>query len=267
MEENRLGTMLWRGKHVVLLAVVAMVAAAIAVTEVSDPAYEATTVLRVHQSTVAENGSDAYNSEQASQTQAATYATLLRSPSFLNRVAPKLQGGFAFSGRDLANRVRAQAIQGTNLVEVSFRATTRNWAVHYTRAVATAAIAEFDRDFTAARARQQQALGARVKAVATQIAKLQSSTDPAVVQQVAALRLASNELTTRYGRMLSESAAGSPVLVVAGPPSAPSSPVSPRPLLNVIAGLLLGLLVGVGLAWLRERVAVTTTPAVRRVAD
>jgi capsular polysaccharide biosynthesis protein len=254
MEDHRLATIIWRGKWLVLLSVAAAFAVAFAATLMSNKAYKATTLLRVEQAVPADNGSDAYNAEQASQTQAVTYATLLTSPSFLNRIAPRIDAGFAFSGAGLASHVSAQAIKGTNLVAVNFKAETHASAVHYARVVASESIKAFDRDFTAARSRQQAAVGARVKAVAKQMAQLQTNTSVAAQQQLAALRLASDALTTEYGQVLSLSAAGSPVVLVSGPASAPADPVSPRPLFNLVAGLVVGLIIGVGLAWARETV-------------
>src|SRR5207244_10934103 len=40
---------------------------------------------------------------------------------------------------------------------------------------------------------------------------------------------------------------------IPAPPTASSSPVRPRPLLNLVAGVLLGLLAGIALSWLRLR--------------
>lgn len=264
MEDNRLGPMLWRSKYLVLLAVAAMLGAAVVVTALSDRVYEATTLLRVQQSTAAENGSDAYNAEQASQTQAATYATLLTSPSFLNRVAPRVNARFASptsgptTGAGLADHVRAEVVEGTNLIALTYRSSSRSTAVYYARVVATTAMAVFDRDLKTAHKRQQSIVGGRVKTVFAQIARLEADPDPAIQKRVAALRIAARDLTSQYGEVLSLSTAGSPLVVEAGSPSAGTSPVAPRPLLNILAGLILGLLVGIGLAWVREWLAETT---------
>jgi uncharacterized protein involved in exopolysaccharide biosynthesis len=246
--------MLWRGKYLILLSVLAMVLVAIVVTLASSKSYEATTILRVDQAAAPANGSDAFNAQQASATQAVSFATLLTSTSFLQRIAPKIDNGFAFSGAALANHLGATPIKDTNLIRLTFTAGSRKDALHYARTVADQAIAAFSNDFVSTRTRQQAAIQAQIKSVYAEIAALQGQSTPEAQQQIAALQVALTDLTNQYGQALSESSAPTPVVLVAGPPSAPRSAVSPRPLLNLGIAVFLGLLVGIGLAWLRERV-------------
>jgi uncharacterized protein involved in exopolysaccharide biosynthesis len=253
MDERGLAMMLWRGKHLILLAVLAMLFAGVGLLFTTSKSYEATTLLRVDQAAAPGNGSDAFNAQQASATQAVSYATLLTSTSFLQRVAPRIDGGFTFSGAALAHHIHAHAIKDTNLIALTFAASSRNAALRYARAVANEAINAFDADFAATRTRQQAALLARLKTVSARIAALQGNATPAAQDEAAALTVARNDLTTQYGQALSESSSPSSVVLVTGPPSAPADPVSPRPLLNLAIALFLGLLIGVGLAWMRER--------------
>jgi uncharacterized protein involved in exopolysaccharide biosynthesis len=253
MDDQRVSMMLWRGRYFILLAVVAMLAAAAVLTLTTSKSYEATTLLRIDQAAAPANGSDAFNAQQASATQAVSYATLLTSTSFLQRVAPKIDNGFAFSGAGLASHIDAHAITNTNLIALTFTAGSRKDALHYARTVANQAIKAFTADFVNTRTRQQAAVQARIKTVGNRIETLQEEGTPAAQQQIDALTIALADLTRQYGQALSESSAPSPVVLVAGPPSAPASPVSPRPLLNFVIALFLGLLVGLGLAWLRDR--------------
>jgi succinoglycan biosynthesis transport protein ExoP len=262
-EQQRVGMMLWRGKYLVLLAVAAMLAVAAVLTLTTAKSYEATTILRVDQAAAPVNGSDAYNAQQASATQAVNYATLLTSTSFLQRVASKIENGFAFSGAGLAGHLGAHAITNTNLIAVTFTAGSRKDALHYARTVADQSIALFRADFVGTRTRQQATVQARLKIVAARIAALQAGSAPDAQQQIAALTIAQTDLTRQYGQALSEASSPSPVVLVAGPPTAPTSPVSPRPAFNLIIALFLGLLVGAGLAWLRERL----TTGARRTAS
>ena len=253
MDEHRVGMMLWRGKYLILIAVAAMLIAVAVLTLTTAKQYEATTILRVDQAAAPVNGSDAYNAQQASATQAVNYATLLTSTSFLQRVASKIENGFAFSGAGLGSHLGAHAITNTNLIVVTFTAGSRKDALHYARTVADESIGLFKADFVSTRTRQQAAAQTRLKSVGEKIAALQASNTPSAQQQIDALTIAQTDLTRQYGQAVSEASSPSPVVLVAGPPSAPSSPVSPRPAFNAIIALFLGLLVGVGLAWLRER--------------
>ena len=57
MEEHRVGTMLWRGKYLILIAVAAMLIAVAVLTLTTSKQYEATTILRVDQAAAPVNGS------------------------------------------------------------------------------------------------------------------------------------------------------------------------------------------------------------------
>src|SRR4051812_30466994 len=175
MEEHRVGTMLWRGKYLILIAVAAMLIAVAVLTLTTSKQYEATTILRIDQAAAPTNGSDAYNAQQASATQAVNYATLLTSTSFLQRVASKVDNGFAFSGAGLAGHVGAHAITNTNLIAMTFTAGSRKDALHYARAVADESIGLFKSDFVGTRVRQQAAIEARLNAIPAKIAALRAS--------------------------------------------------------------------------------------------
>ena len=162
MDEHRVGTMLWRGKYLILIAVAAMLIAVAVLTLTTSKQYEATTILRVDQAAAPVNGSDAYNAQQASATQAVNYATLLTSTSFLQRVASKIENGFAFSGAGLGSHLGAHAITNTNLIVVTFTAGSRKDALHYARTVADQSIALFKADFVSTRTRQQAAAQAKL---------------------------------------------------------------------------------------------------------
>jgi uncharacterized protein involved in exopolysaccharide biosynthesis len=252
MDAQRLA-MLWRGKDLIVLALAAMLLVGVVIIFAASKSYESTALLRVDQAATPANGSDAFNAEQASASQALSYATLLNSTSFLQRVSPKIDDGTTYSARKLADHSKAHAIKDTNLIAFTFSAGSRTAASHYAGTVAKAAIAAFEADFVAERSRRQAALQARLTAVAAKIAALKADTSPAAQEQAAALTVAQTNLTAEYGQSLSTSSSASPAVAVTGPPSTPGDPVSPRPLLIILIAILLGLLIGVALAWLRDR--------------
>jgi capsular exopolysaccharide synthesis family protein len=119
--------------------------------------------------------------------------------------------------------------------------------------VASATLAALNADSRAELDAQQREVLARISAITSQIDRLRSERSPSARERLLSLRLARNSLTQQLGAVLGDSVARAPSVSPAGPPTAPANPVSPRPVLNLVAGLLLGLLVGIGLAWLRAR--------------
>ena len=248
MPEQRLGTVLWRGRYLLALAVAAMTGAAILVTALADRTYEATTLLRINDASRGGTGSDTFNAEQASQIAARTYATMLESRSFLERIGPRV----GRSGDELHDVVGASAIEETSLVSLTVGQGSREEAARLAGAVARATIQAIDEDVRRQLDAQQQEIQARIASVTAQI---DASAAESVVdrERLRSLQLARNALTEQLGSVLGQGVAGAPRMSLGGPPNVPASAASPRPLLNVLAGLLLGLLVGVGLAWLRAR--------------
>ena len=248
MPEQRLGTVLWRGRYLLALAVAAMVAASLVVTLLAERTYEATALLRIDEPSRGGTGSDTFNAEQASQIAAGTFATMLGSRSFLERIGPPV----GRSGDELHEVVGASAIQDTSLISLTVRQGSREEARRLAGAIAGATVRALDADVRAGLDAQQREIQARIASLTTQIdqSPVVSATDR---ERLRSLRLARNALTEQLASVLGQGVAGAPRMALAGPPNASADPVSPRPLLNVLAGLLLGALLGVSLAWLRAR--------------
>jgi Mrp family chromosome partitioning ATPase len=252
MPEQRLGPVLWHGKHLVALAVASSIAVAVLASDLTNPVYEATTLLRVDQSAGANTGSDRYNAQQASQNLAGTYAVMLDSRSFLDRISSRVAGG-RYDAAQLQARVSAEAVKDTTLVSLRARAASPAAAEALAGSVARATVAALNADSRSELDGQQREILARISAITSQIERLGADRSPSVHERLLSLRLARNSLTQQLGGVLGESVARTPSVSPAGPPTAPAQPVSPRTALNIGAGVLLGLLVGIGLAWLRAR--------------
>jgi capsular polysaccharide biosynthesis protein len=236
----------------VLLAVAATVAVAMVATLLSDRVYEATTLLRVDQSADGGTGSDTFNAQQASQALAGTYATMLDSRSFLSRIAPQVAGG-RYGPVELQQRVDAQAIKETSLVSLSAKADSPAQARRLATEVADETIEALNEDSRAQLDDQQRELETRIASVTRQIQELGTPLTAADRERLESLRLARNSLTAKLGGVLGEGVARAPQISLSGPPNAPADPVEPRPVLNFVAALVLGLLIGIGLAWIRDR--------------
>jgi capsular exopolysaccharide synthesis family protein len=254
--ENLTGTasILWRGKHFVVAGLVAGVVVAVAITKLSAKVYGSTAIVQVESQASA--GTDALGLQQASQSLATTYATLLGSRSFLARIRPQVEHG-RYSTDDLASRVGASAIsqssQNTNLIEVSARESSPATARSLASAVASAFVSTVEADAATSAAQQQAQLQQQIARVTKQIdawlARKQTST---VAERVASLRAARSALTTQLAAAIADGAARQGSVAIVGPPTESDAAVSPRPLLNVVVGAALGLLLGIAAAWLRS---------------
>lgn len=252
MQEQQLGKVLWRGRHLVLLAVAATVLVAMIATQLSPRVYEATALLRIDQSARGATGSDTFNAQQASQALAATYATMLDSRSFLGRISQHVANG-RYDAGELQERVNAEALQDTSLVSMSATADSPEEAKLLASEIAAQTIETVNEDSRAQLDEQQREVQARIASVTSQIQQLGLPQSAADRERLESLRLARNALTQQLGGVLGESVARAPHISLAGPPNASGDPVEPRPLLNLVAALVLGSVIGVGLAWVLER--------------
>ncbi len=252
MQEQGLGMILWRGRYLVLLAVAATVVVAVIATQLSDRVYEATTLLRIDQSTSGATGSDTYNAQQASQALAGTYATMLESRSFLGRISPRIANG-RYDAQELQDRVDAQAVKDTSLVSLGATADSPVKAKLLASQVATQSIETLNEDSRTQLDEQQREIQARIASVTRQMEQLGPPLSAADQERLESLRLARNALIEQLGGVLGEGVARAPHISLSGPPNAPADLSSPDRLLNLIAALVLGALIGVGLAWIRDR--------------
>lgn len=256
MQDQRLGVVLWRGRWLIVAAVIVSVIVAVAATKLTSKTYQATALLQVNQSgQVGANASDIFNAQQASQNLAVTYATEIGSSSFLDRIRPQVAGG-QDSTASLEAVVTASAVTNTGLVAVSAKADSPAKARALAQGVAQAFLTVLSQDGNAQAAAQQRVLEGRIASLSASVAALRRSAasgDPAVTAQLASERQALSTMNQQVGTVLAGGSLQGVQVSLVGPPTAASAPVSPRPVLNLAAGVLLGLLIGCGLAWLQVR--------------
>lgn len=256
MQEQALGALLWKGRWLVAISVAVSVAIAVLLTQLSSPVYQATALLQVNQSgQVGANASDIFNAQQASQNLALTYATQIQSSSFLERVRRQVAGG-RYGTADLQGLISASAVTNTGLVSVSANAGSPARAQRLAREVAQAFLNALAQDGQAQSAAQQRVVQTRIASLAGVISGLSTRAaafDPGAAAQLTSERQALSTMTQQLGSALAGGSLQGTQVSLVGPPTAGSSPVSPRPVLNIGAGLLLGLLLGFGLAWLQVR--------------
>jgi capsular exopolysaccharide synthesis family protein len=254
MLESGLGAVVWRGKWLIVTTLVVSIAIAIALTKAATPVYQATALLQVNQSgQVGANASDIFNAQQASQNLALTYATEIKSRSFLQRIQPQVIGG-SYTVSDLQSLINSSAVANTGLVSITAEGKSPARAQSLARATAYAFLSVLAQDGDAQAAAQQRVVQSRISGLTRLISSLASSAaNPGVAAQLASERQALSTMTQQLGSALAGGSLQSTQVSLVGPPTASSSAIRPRPVLNIVAGILLGLLVGVGLAWLRVR--------------
>lgn len=256
MQELGLSAVLWRGRWLIVTTLIVSVGIAIALTKLSPKVYEATALLQVNQSgQVGANASDIFNAQQASQNLAVTYATEIKSSSFLKRIRPQVENGrHTIAG--LQSLVSASAVTNTGLISITAQGPSPAQAERLATAVSQAFLSVLSQDGDSQAAAQQRVVQARITSLSSLIASLSRSAaanDSGAAAQLASERQALSTMTQQLGSALAGGSLQSTQVSLVGPPTASSSPVQPRPVLNLVAGVLLGLLLGVGLAWLQVR--------------
>lgn len=255
MEEQSLLNVVWRGRYVILITTAVCAALALLLALRAPKVYEASATLQVHSApNLAPDPVDPLRSQQASQGLAKTYATLIDDRSMLEQIAPRVAGGKLSASR-LARKVRASAIEETALVELTVSDGSPAGARRLARQLASGFIAAVDAGVKRRLEDQLGLLEDRISTINTEIRTLQeTSPNPAVAEQLVSLRRARAALSTELATLIARGIQEGGALSLVGTPTARSAPVSPRPRLSLIAGILLGLLLGIALAALRMRI-------------
>jgi succinoglycan biosynthesis transport protein ExoP len=257
--DNLNGTVdiLWRGKYLVLVGLVCGLIGATLATQLSTKVYQATGVIQV-ESGLSSGGTEVLGLQQASQGLAATYARLITAPSFLARIRPQVAGG-RYTTSDLVTGVSASSVtqntQSTNLIQLSAQAGSAAAATALANGVARAFVNTIEKDSARRATQQHSQLQVQITALTKQIETLNSgggSLSTAQAEQIRSLRAARSALTTEMASVIAQAAGQEGSVNVVAPATASSAPIKPRPLLNALVGIALGLLAGIGFAWLRS---------------
>ncbi|MCP9486652.1 MAG: polysaccharide biosynthesis tyrosine autokinase [Gaiellaceae bacterium MAG52_C11] len=252
---SALTTILWRGRYLIAVSVVATLAATVLVTKLASKVYEASAIVQV-ESEVPNQAGEVLGLQQASQGLAAAYATLINAPSFIARIQPQVLDGDV-APVELAPRIGAAAVesgeQSTNLISITATALTPEEARMLVNEVAAAFVAVIAGDAALRADAQQAELQERISSLADQIEERQAAA--AGAEELAALRAARDALANQFASLVANGVTRGGSISVVAPAVEPGTQISPRLLLNLLAGLAVGLLLGAGLAWIRSRLA------------
>jgi capsular polysaccharide biosynthesis protein len=159
----------------------------------------------------------------------------------------------------LADRVGVSVPPNTEILDITYTGDTAAEAQHGSLAFANAYLEQRKATAQAALDAQAAALKARIDAVNSQLAEVLKAGDALKSgsperarnnDQAAALNGQLASLTSSQNRVRSETVTPGRIVTQ---PAVPDSPSSPDPLIAMAAGVLLGLLAGIGLAALRNR--------------
>jgi capsular polysaccharide biosynthesis protein/Mrp family chromosome partitioning ATPase len=229
-----------RGKWIIAVSIVVGLALAALATSLSAKVYESTALLEtgVGGQVPARR---TFDQQQAGEALARSYATTLDSQGFLARIAPDVAGG-SLSAGELASRVDASLVADTSLVSLTATGHSPTAAHDLAAEVAAAFTAALRTDARASVEAQSTDLRRRIAAVDAEIARTASS------DALAPLTEARTGLTRQLADVIVSG--GTVGIALTSPPDTPTSPIKPRPVLNAVAGVLLGALVGIALSWL-----------------
>lgn len=257
MQEQRLATILWRGKWLILGAFLAGIVLSLVVTKTSSKIYAATAILRVNATPTGGTQTPTAEQQAAVQTLAATYATLVVDRSFLEQISSRVReiDGERLTAGQLRSHLTATAIKNTDLVQLRAEGGSPESAKALASDVINAFLIYIKQTSNQNLANLQDAIQAQIADLNRRIEslRLKAESSGAAAEQLNALTGARDALTTQLAQIVALGVQSGFNVTPAAPPTASKRPVQPRPLLNLVAGALLGLLSGFGLAYLRSR--------------
>lgn len=249
IKQQRIGPILLREKYVILVSIIVMFALALIYTETASKTYQATGIMEVNLPTSNLGSSD---TTAANQALAQNYATLLVSSGFLRTILPKVDDG-KLTLSELESSINASSVPTSALVQLEATAPSPEQAQTIATDVAVGFLAYLQKSAAANTARLQAQLEREIASLSTRISALEpTASDPAVAAQITSLKASRAALINQSATLVANGLAEGTSASLSAPPSASSDPVSPKRTLNLIAGLILGAILGIGLAWARE---------------
>ncbi|MDX6510815.1 MAG: hypothetical protein QOE36_319 [Gaiellaceae bacterium] len=208
--------------------------------------YEATATLHIH----AAPGRSA-----DAQTAARTDAALLVDRDFLAQIAPRVRPveGQRLGVDALRDQLAARAFPGTALVELKAEGPSADAASGLAGDVATAFVVFARQDALQRNASVQDEFRAQLALLTKRIAEVRrkAPSSSTAAEELVALQAQRSRLIGQQQQAVAGAAEQTLGVTMPAPPTATVHPVRPQRGLYAAAGLLLGLLAGIGLGWLR----------------
>jgi len=257
IEDQGFGTILWRGRYLILATLVLTVSVATILVARTDKVYEATGIMQVDALSTIAPGGDQLALQQAAADTATSYATVIGAPGFLERIRNDVLGG-RLTAAELDARVSSKPIitannLSTNLIELKAEGSSPSEARKVAMDVANAFVETVRSDALKNLAKQQGQIQQQIASITTRIGALRrsGSAKAGVSEQLTSLRATRADLTRQLATVVANGIARAGNVHTAAAPVASTAPVRPRPILNIAVAMMLGLVAGFAIAWLR----------------
>lgn len=279
MELRHYLAVLWRWSWLVLLCTILGAVLAFGVSLTMQPVYQASTTLMINQapSTI---GSPDYNSLLIGERLATTYAQTIRTRPILDQVLTNLH--LSISEAALDNKLKITTIRDTQLLVITVEDSNPTRAADIANEIVKVFIQQNLNQQESRYAASKQTLQAELQSIHDDMDRTQSSidalkdkTDAANVAERNRLETLLSQSRSSYATLLkslqdvqlAEAQTTNDIAVVEqAVPQA--TPVRPRTLMNVLIGTVLGLMFGLGIVFLVDRldVSVKSAEEVERLA-
>ncbi len=257
---RRIWPTLWREKVVILASIIVMVGLAVAYTLTAAKVYQASAIMQVNLSTSNPGTAD---TTAANQALAQNYATLLVSPGFLKSIQSKVLNG-ALTVGELQSRLTATALQQGALVQLDATGPSPHTAQATDQDVINGFLANLQSGAAARTAQLQTQLQSQISNLSQQISALSTAHQTATTaEQINGLKAQRAALISQNATLVANGLAQGTSASLSAPPVASAAPISPRHSIDLLGGLLLGIVLGVGLAWARA----SLRPAIHSADD
>ncbi|HYB27419.1 MAG TPA: Wzz/FepE/Etk N-terminal domain-containing protein [Solirubrobacteraceae bacterium] len=257
---RRIWPTLWREKYIILGSIIVMIGLALVYTLTAAKVYQASAIIQVNLSTSNPGTTD---TTAANQALAQNYATLLVSPGFLKTVQPHVEHG-KLSVDELQSRLTATALPQGALVQLDATGPSPAEAQTVDQQVINGFLANLQSGAAARTTQLQAQLQAQISNLSNQISALSAlPATPARTEQINGLKASRVALIGQNATLVANGLAQGTSASLSAPPVASASPISPRHSLDLLGGALLGVVLGVGLAWARA----SLRPAIHSADD
>jgi capsular exopolysaccharide synthesis family protein len=253
-EFQAFASMLRRRKWIVLLVMLFGGANAFAYASLQTNVYQASVLMRVE--TAGGAGISYSDQINASISLAKTFVVEITNGGFIQQAARKLKT----PPGEIRSRVSAGVVTDAPLIRISVtgkspkssRELAQSYADYSVSAIKAQYIASA-REQAAGLQAQSDTLSARVRKLVARKSVSDAATAAQLDDQIEALRGSRTELAQQIAIALADGGRQSTSVQLAAPATAGLSPISPRLTFDVLLGLLVGLLAGVLLAWVRDQ--------------
>jgi non-specific protein-tyrosine kinase len=247
-------TMLRRRKWIVIIVTLLGGINAFVYASLQKNVYQASALMRVE--TTGTTGSSYSDQINASIALAKTFVVEITNGGFVQQAAVKLKT----TPFTISSRVSAGVVTDAPLIRIKVKGETpkaaRALAQSYSAYAVSAIKAQYlanAREQAAGLQAQSDTLSARIRRLVTRRGLNDATIAAQLDDQIAALRSSRSQLAQQIAQALADGGRQSTSVQLTAPATAGLSPISPRLTFDVVLGILVGLLAGVLLAWIRDQ--------------